>query len=88
MAEADADATGSDAAARQARDLQRALEASERKRTQADEALVRLRDESEAVREELASVRKDRRRAEDDADHRRASGRRAWSRSSTTGRLA
>ena len=47
------------------RDLQRSLEASERKRTQAEEALVRLRDESEAVREELASVRKARRRAED-----------------------
>ena len=65
VAEADAHATAGDAAARQARDLQRALEASERKRAQADEALVSLRDEREAIREELASVRKDRRRAED-----------------------
>jgi predicted RNA-binding protein with PIN domain len=65
VAEADAEVSGSDAAARQVRDLQRALEASEHRRAEAQEAGVLQRKESEAVREELASVRKERRRGED-----------------------
>ena len=87
VAEADADATGSDAADRRLRDLQRALEASERKRAQADEALVRLRDEREADPRRAGLGAQGPASGRGHADHRRASGRRAWSRSSTTGRL-
>jgi len=65
VAAAKAAAGGSDDAERRLRDLQRALEASERKRVHAEEARARQREEGEAVHEELTAVRKARRRAED-----------------------
>ncbi len=52
-------------AERRLRELQRSLEASERKRAHAEAELVRQRDESEAATEELAGLRRDRRRAEE-----------------------
>ena len=52
-------------AERRLRELQRSLEASERKRADAEAELVRHGDESEAVTAELAGLRRDRRRAEE-----------------------
>ncbi len=59
------EASGTLEAERRLRDLQRSLEASERKRAHADTELARNRDESEAATEELAVLRRDRRRAEE-----------------------
>ena len=47
------------------RELQRSLDASERKRAQAEAELARHREENEATHEELAAVRRDRRQGED-----------------------
>lgn len=59
------EATGTQEAERRLRDLQRSLEASDRKRVHAEAELGRHRDETEAATEELAALRRDRRRVEE-----------------------
>ncbi len=59
------EAAGTQEAERRLRDLQRALEASERKRAHAEDELARHREETEAATGELAAVRRERRRAEE-----------------------
>lgn len=59
------EATGTQAAERRLRELQRSLEASGRKRAHAEAELARHRDEGEAANEELTALRRDRRRAEE-----------------------
>lgn len=59
------EASGTQEAERRLRDLQRSLEASDRKRAHAEAELARNRDESEAASEELTALRRDRRRAEE-----------------------
>ena len=59
------EASGTQEAERRLRELQRSLEASERKRAHAEAELARQRDESEATTEELTALRRDRRRAEE-----------------------
>lgn len=57
--------SGTQEAERRLRELQRSLEASDRKRVHAEAELARHRDEGEAATEELAALRRDRRRAEE-----------------------
>jgi multidrug efflux pump subunit AcrA (membrane-fusion protein) len=56
---------GTQEAERRLRDLQRQLEAAERKRVHAEAELARRRDEVEAATEELSAVRRDRRQNEE-----------------------
>jgi len=65
MAAGQDEATGTQEAERRLRDLQRAFDASDRKRVHAEAELARHRDETEAANEELAALRRDRRRAEE-----------------------
>jgi hypothetical protein len=57
--------SGSQEAERRLRDLQRALEASERKREHAEAELARQREEADDDHVELTTLRRERRRAED-----------------------
>lgn len=62
---AQGEAAGERQAEKRLRDLQRALEAADRKREHAEAEVERQREEVEAATEELAAVRRERRRADD-----------------------